>query len=262
MQKLIVSCVLAITLVLAGCSAEDIMKRMTPQVEEKIARQFIENIRTRNFAPVEQKLDPKIAAGDIRQTFERMAAIFPPGAPKSVKVVGSNTGSFAGGVTSYNITFEYEFANAWVIANAAFVRENGAVRITDMNVYPMKASLESINAFTLQGKSPLALVFFAVTIGVALFTIGTAIVCARTPIPKRKWLWVLFALLGVGALQMNWVTGELVYGIVTVNLFGAAYTQNFYGPPLLSFGIPLGAIVFWFKRRGWLNEQVAVDMRP
>jgi len=50
-----------------------------------------------------------------------------------------------------------------------------------------------------------------------LFSVGLALyallVCIRTPIRRRKWLWIIVTILGIGKLGIDWSSGELWYKI-------------------------------------------------
>src|SRR6185295_10348348 len=99
------------------------------------------------------------------------------------------------------------------------------------------------------------LLFLAATIAVGAFTIGTAIFCWLSPIPRRKWLWRIFVLLAFGTLSLNWTTGEIRYQLVYLLLLGAGFSKPFYGPALLNIGLPVGALLFWWQRRAWLKQK-------
>jgi hypothetical protein len=65
----------------------------------------------------------------------------------------------------------------------------------------------------------------------------------------RKWLWVLFILLGLGKLAVNWSTGEWQVMPLAVQVFSASIFSSPYSPWILAVSFPLGAIVFLFRRR-------------
>jgi hypothetical protein len=190
-----------------------------------------------------------------------MAGLFPAGEPNSVKVVGSNTVSFPSR-TTYNFTFEYEFAHAWLLAHIFFTDANGRIVIDRLDVIPLKDSIENLNAFTLSGKSALHYEFLALAGLLASFTIFTAIVCFRTPIPKRKWLWVIFVLLGFVSISLNWTTGGISWNPITVALFSAGFFSQPYGPTIVQIAIPVGAAIFWLRRRTWISQAAGPATPP
>jgi hypothetical protein len=91
--------------------------------------------------------------------------------------------------------------------------ESGRDAITDLSVYPESMPLESLSRFTLRGKGTLhyAILFMGLfSVGLALYAL---LVCIRTPIRRRKWLWIIVTILGVGKQGIDWSSGELWYKV-------------------------------------------------
>jgi hypothetical protein len=82
-----------------------------------------------------------------------------------------------------------------------------------------------------------------------------------TPMARRKWLWVIFAMLGFTSLNLNWTTGQLSYEFLTVIAppARAGTGSGFYTPWNVQIGLPLGAIVFWLRRRALMVVPVERD---
>jgi hypothetical protein len=260
MQIGFVGCVVFCALMLSGCGLQGWMNAVIPQKEAAIGQGYIDDIRHQNFAPIEATFDPAYKGEGLRSGLQKMAGFFPKDDAKSVKTVGSNTVTF-NGQTTYNFTYEYEFPHAWVLGHIYYKRSGNDIVIERMDVYPLRASLEEINAFTLRGKTPFQIGFLALAAFLAIFTIGTAIIAIRTPIPKRKWLWVVFTLLGFVQISLNWTTDELNYNPISFLLLSAGFVQQFYGPLLIQIAFPLGAVIFWLKRAGWVADAQQRDIR-
>lgn len=140
-------------------------------------------------------------------------------------------------------------------------RQSGKLMLEGVNILPAADSVQHLNAMTLTGKTPVHYAFVTAAVLLALFTAVSAFVCATTPIPRRRWLWIVFVLLGFGTLSLNWTTGEIGYQIVTAHLFATGFLKPLYGPMVLDIAFPLGAIIFWFKRRGWIEQSVNAASR-
>ncbi len=235
---------------LAACDPQQMMSPFVPEKEAALGKSYVEDIRLRNFAPVKAVVDPQIRDSALDATLEQLAGIFPPGEPKSVKVVGSNTMTF-NGQTTYNFSFEYEYPSRWVLGHVYFKKAGNAVTLERMDVTPLRDSVEHQNAFTLAGKTPLHFLFLALAVLLPIFTITTAVVCARMPRRKWKWLWVIFSLIAIPACSLNWTTGAMSYNLLQFLLLGGAFMSVPYGPVMLQIGFPLGAILFWIRRRQW-----------
>jgi drug/metabolite transporter (DMT)-like permease len=117
----------------------------------------------------------------------------------------------------------------------------------------MTESLESKNRFTLVGKSTIQYAVLVTAIAAVLITIYSLIVCAKTKLSRRKWLWVLFILVGFGKIAVNWATGEWGVAPFSVQLFSASAFAPLYGPWTIAASIPVGAIAFLIYKRSRLE---------
>jgi len=236
------------TLAVAGCDSQSVMDRFVPQAESAVGKSYVESIRTRNFAPIEADFNPAYEA-EVRPAMEKMAGLFPNEEPKSIKTVGSHWS--LSGEASYNFTYEYEFSDRWILGAINFKKLKNKIQIERMDVVLSELSLEEANAFSFKNRDIIHYLFIVAAIAFATFTVGTAIVCARTKGLKRKWLWIIFVLIGLGWLQLNWTTGAINYGLAYITFFASGFSKPFYGPLVIQIGFPIGAIVFWLRRRKW-----------
>ncbi|HEY5238832.1 MAG TPA: hypothetical protein VIJ62_10670 [Rhizomicrobium sp.] len=258
MRKLIGLCGIVLTVALAGCNAQDLFNKFVSKEEAPIARRYMEDIRTGNFAPVEDKFDPVYKTPALRPSLEKMASLFPKETPKSIKIIGTQTGGLSD-FTTYNLTFEYEFPHGWTVGNILLKKTGSNLQIEGGQVIPLKDSMEHHFAFTFEGKGAVHYIFLILAILLPVFCLVTAIVCYRTPIPRRKWLWLIFTLLGFVSFNLNWTTGAVSYQLISFAFLGAAYTQQFYGPIIIQIAFPFGAIMFWMRRREWIAKSVSIN---
>lgn len=241
--------------VAAGCDQASMVKLMTPAEDEVVARNYLKLLRENNFEQIEKDADPKIRTPALHDTLVEMAAMIPPGEPTSMKVVGTNTQSSVNSHKS-NITFEYQFQSKWLLANVAVEKKNGTSTIFGFRVQPLPDSLENMNKFSLDGKSSLHYAVVTLVALIPIFILYALILCIRTKIPKRKWLWIIFILLGFGKIAFNWASGEWVFQALAFQLFGAGAVAAPYGPWTLTISLPLGAIWFLICRQSFINAPV------
>jgi hypothetical protein len=161
--------------------------------------------------------------------------------------------------TVYNLTFEYQYESSWLIVNTLLTRQDGKVKLFGIHFTSSTQSLEEANALTLAGKSIWHYVIFALTIAIPLFVIYALVVCIRTRMLKRKWLWLLFVAIGLMQFQFNWTTGAWGIQPIAFTLLGSGFYKTGPAAPwifILSF--PLGAVVFLLKRRSFKPQDNAV----
>jgi hypothetical protein len=239
---------------LIGCSQEELLQKFSTPEDQATARNYIDRLRTRNFEEIENALDPSIRTQNIRDMLVTMAALIPDQEPSSVKIVGAQTFS-ASDARTVNTTFEYSFGDKWLLANVAVRDRQGTKTIVGFSVNPITQSLEAQNRFTLAGKSSIQYSVLVAAIAAFLFTLYSLVVCARSKMPKRKWLWLLFILVGFGKLAVNWTTGQWGIAPLSLQLFSVSAMAPLYGPWTIAVSLPLGAIMFLFYKRSRLERK-------
>ncbi len=234
---------------IAGCiDQKTILEKFAPKEDEEIARKFIDAVRTARYDEAKALLDAAVKVGP--DDLARMHDIVDHGEPTKVGLVGANTAFFtrqtrSGKVT--NLTYQIQFTETWVVATVRIESDAVKRRITSAHFTPIAASLETLHRFTLTGKSVGHYVVLAAVIFVPLFIVTTIVVCFRSRV-RRPWLWAIFMVIGFGQLQFNWTTGNWAIRPISILLFGASTFREFYGPWILSVGLPVGALIFWFYR--------------
>ncbi len=233
---------------LVGCDEAALMKKWTPPEAEANARSYVELLRQGKFESIERALDPSVTDSNVRDMFTKMAALFPAGDPESVKVVGAHT--FHGqGYSRADITLEYQFPSKWLLVSIATQSKDNVSTVTGFHVNPMTDSLEDFYKFSLFGKSPGQYLVLICGVGALLFSLYVLVVCIRTTIGKAKWLWMLFILVGMVKLAINWTTGEFTFMLLAINLPCLSATHPLYGPWTVAFYLPVGAALFMNYRR-------------
>jgi hypothetical protein len=244
-------------LALAGCGRLPWSGFTAPNDMRAFARVYLDRFRDHDWAAVLKDMDPGLRTGQIQQTIERIAGFFPAGTPLDVHVVSSAQQEGARGIQT-GITFQYHYPDRWLLANVVMTRTGDGFMVTGINVLPMSHPLDEANRFTFAGKGPGNYVVLALAVLLVLFVLATLVVCARTRIARHKWLWLLFIALGFGRVSFDWVDGQVAFSPVAVVPLAAGYShQSRYTPPFLQFGLPLGAIVFWVRRRRLAGESGA-----
>lgn len=253
-----VCCVLLLALALASCDRQAMIQKFTTPRDEQAARTYLEDVRTGNFAPVQAAIDPTFSQSMTQAVYTAMRGTFGPKPVKSVTLMNASFLKLAAtqgsGPTIRTVLFEYDMGDHFVVANVSVEDLGKRTQIEGIHVQSMTSSVEQANAFSFSGKNFLFYVFFALVLLIPIFTIATEIICWRTPIPRHKWLWRIFVLLGIVGLNLNWTTGDIHLLLLRIDLLGASYSQQPYGPLIVEFSLPIGAILFWIRRRKWLDQ--------
>jgi len=232
----------------SGCDPDQLIQKATPAADEQAATNYISLLRQGRFEPIQNDLDGSLKSVLTRDKLAAMAAAIPPQEPIGFKVIGARH-LFDQKVWQINLTFEYQFPTNWVVINVALQKQGGVSSIVGFHVYPLTDSLEHHNRFQLAGKKPFQYLVLLAALLIPLFLLSVAVVCVRTKMKRRKWLWLLFILVGFGTLSVNWTTGGWQCVPLNLLLFGSGAFALPYGPWLISISFPVGAISFLLMRK-------------
>lgn len=251
-KLILICCVLFLGL---GCSQEELMEKLIPKEEVEFSKRYLTLFQARDFEAIEKSLNPQLKNENLPSQLAQVAQFFPPDPPKSIEVVGSHTFS-SGDKWQANLTFQYEFPSSWLLANVNLERiGSGELVVNGINVNPLHDSLANINKFSLSDKSAIHYIILLTAIILPIFIVFTLFACIRTPIRKRKWLWVVFVSLGFIQVSINWTSGEIGLNPLYFQLFGAGMVAaGKFAPWILSVSAPVGAILFWIKREKLISD--------
>lgn len=263
-MKLFLPVVIAAFL-LAGCIDQKAwIQKFAPRDDDEFARQFIESVRHAQYVDATRMLDVTIAAKAGTNGLAQLHSILDHGDPISVELIGANTTFFkpwngAAATRNSNLTYQLHFKDAWVMAAFA-VKTSGSDRhLSGVNIQPLPTSLDYMNRFTIENKTPVHLLFLLACAGVPLLIIVTLVVCLFSRV-RRRWLWAIFIVFALSQFQLNWTTGQIGVQPISFMLLGASFFRaGLYAPIVFSFGIPLGAILFLLLRRWLLIEDEPPD---
>lgn len=236
----------ASALALVGCSAKGMVEKLAPKEEVAFARSYLDHLRKGELEAIQQYSGAALQVPDAPAKLAELARLF-PGEPSSVELVGAR---IIDGPAAWHgaLTFQYGFEQRWLLAALVLQRKDGHLTVEGLTVTPMRDSLQRIHAFTLEGKGPTHFLFAGVALAILAFTLATFVVCLRTRGLRKKALWALLVLVGVSAFQLDWTSGRLGFQPISIHLLGVGASRFEYGPWILSFSLPVGAVIFLVKR--------------
>jgi len=241
---------------IAGCDQQAAIDRITPPEEAALAKRVLAQVAAREFLEVEKLFDPGLRGPQARASLEQMAQQFPAGEPRSIRTVGAFTSkNTTSNAVTHTVTFEYEYPGSWLLAEAVLQRRDAELVVLGVQVKRLERPLEESNRFSFAGKGIAHYAFLAIAVAIPLFIAYALAVCLKTPIPRRKWLWYIFIALGLVQVSLNWTSGALSIQPISLLLLGASfYRSGPVGPIVVSFALPLGAVVFLARRRSLVKQ--------
>ncbi|HVR67708.1 MAG TPA: hypothetical protein VMT98_13760 [Verrucomicrobiae bacterium] len=242
---------------LAACDPLAQIAAVVPADEDEFAKRHVALLAAKDFAAVEAMMSPELRVAADRTTLAEMAALLPATASKDIQVAYYGTVEIDG-ARRISMYYQYRFDEAWILVEMVLDRRADELAVVGLHLYRGDQAWTEANRFTLTGKGPQHFVIFAMAIFNPVFILFAVVQCVRTPMPRRKWLWIIFILVGLTEIQLNWTTGEIGFEPLKALLLGAGFwKQSPISPLLLTVGIPLGAIIFLLKRKKWLQPPPA-----
>lgn len=269
MKKIILLLSALLLITLTGCDDASLYDKVLNELASKyknevdFSKHCLIMLQGHDFSLIESNTDPHLKDEKLRPNLEKLSALFPVGQPIAVKLIGLNRNDYSNGKETGAMTavsFEYEFPDKWLEADMTLQNQAGNTTIAGIHILPLPDSLENINKFTLRGKGITHYIVLIVALIVPTFIVLVLIACIRTPLQKRKWLWILFILFGFLTIQLNWTTGSVNINPLCFQLLGAGFVSSCpYSPWIMSVSIPLGAIVFLVRRRKLITKESQIN---
>jgi hypothetical protein len=106
--------------------------------------------------------------------------------------------------------------------------------------------------FSLRGKglpNYYILLIALLSVGISIYAL---VLCIRAPIQKRKWLWIVITILGIGKLGVEWSSGELWSKIPYLSILPLGWGFDSESPFVYA-SLPAGAILFLVLQRRLLR---------
>jgi hypothetical protein len=163
-------------------------------------------------------------------------------------MVGMNTATTSD-IETTNLTLEYQFPERPLLANFVLQREGGTFIVKGVHVQQIVAPLEDYYAFHFLGQRPMNYVVFAGAVLLILFNAYALARCILMPALRRKWLWIIFILVGFGSLNYGWTDGTWSYAILSAYVPSVRLSQMSMQSFFITLSVPAGAIIFMLRRK-------------
>ena len=250
MKNIILLPLMILMICLSGCNQKEQFDRSVENIKTTFYEEQIELLKNQKFDALKNTFHFALKRQNgLDQTLDQMSKLFPNEKEHSKKIIAHRSAiNTINGVKNTNteIVLEYEYSNIWLIISLQTTQAvNEATKITNFNVSTSKEPMEIVYAFSLKNKTLYHFLLLSSAIIIPLLILYALIMCIKTPLAKRKWLWILFILFGIGGITLNWTTGDFFINPLYFQLFGSGYARlSPYSPVMLKISLPLGAILF------------------
>jgi hypothetical protein len=232
-------------LCLTGCGS--LIERIAPDAVRD-AKSYYELLRQHQGDQIIQSFDPRADKDTLRGQLVNVMALVPQEQPLSVDTLGASFDCKASGFCTKEVTLEYKYSDRLILFRSIVSNQSGHYAILNLHVEPESVPLASISRFSLRGKGLdhyIILLAALISVGVAAFAL---VLCIRTPIQKRKWLWaIVIIVVSIGKFGIEWASGEVWYRLAYLSILPAGFGFDSESPFIYA-SIPVGAILFLLLR--------------
>ena len=207
---------IGVLLIVSACvDHKTLFQKTVPKEDDIFARRFINSLREGRYEEADPMLDPAVATQVGANGIAQLHQILDHGEPISFETIGWNFLSLRPfdqskpTTRTTNLSYQLQFRDAWVVANVVLTSTGQGNHVSGVNLQPIPDSLERLNRFTLTGKTAFYYAFFAMCILVPLFILITIVICVRSRV-RRRWLWIVFVLIGSSLLATTFDAAGLV----------------------------------------------------
>lgn len=246
----------------AGCNGDTSLQRFTPPDVDARSREYIgQFVRGQPNSATERLIAP-LRTPEAAAELGKIADLLRNQRFDTIRVVGASTNT-VNGVRHVNLTYELHSSFSWFLAKVASIDTAGTWFVEGVSARTIAQPVEVAARFSLAGKSLMHYLWLLLTAACAAVSLGSAIFIATRRRMPNRWRWVLLSLLGVGAFRLNWATGAIDVGLLRGQLASAGFLRaGPVAPWILSFAVPVGALVGLTRYRRWRSSTLPAPPIP
>lgn len=244
---------LGLSVFLTAC-APDVLDR---PADVGTANQLFSALQDGRYDLIEAMADPELRKKGLRSPLIQMRSLLPSSQATSMTVAQYGAVKImnpAGTVRRVNLELQAGFGEQWFLASFQWRTENqGSTILEGFHLQPLAMPLETLNAFTFQGKGGVHYAILAMAVLAPIISVTALALCLFSSMPRRrKVLWAVGILFGVCQVSLNWTSGEVMVNPLFFQLLSGGYTRAGLGPFIVRASVPLFALLFlvrWYRDR-------------
>jgi hypothetical protein len=247
----------ALLLMLAGCSLSAWNERISSPEDRALALRTITGLRSGKLDALKADMEPTVFAQTVAGRHAFDVPLSTPGTPVLVTANSNTVSDGNGTVTTKALNYEFGAGKRWVVMQIVLRSTAKGREVIGWNVTSANARPTSIGNFSFSGKGPIHFVWIAAMIASTLTILVAFVQGFRSKGIKRRWLWMLGSALGLGRFSLNWATGAWSIQPIYVSLLGGSFIRpSPFEPWILSFSLPIVAVISLLRRRSLITERL------
>jgi len=235
---------------LTGCKSDMNYGKIVPDHVDKFATNFFKEVRNGNIDTCYSLMDVDFQKARGKEVLRKSHNHIKNYSIDSFSInrARKRTIHYDEGFTNYWIEYEYVLSDKYLYVIFNILEKDDVLKVTNFEGNVSDISLAKIHEFTFKNKGILHYIFLVFALLVPAFIIVTLIFAIRTRLEK-KWLWIIGILFGFIKFSINWTSGQIGYQLISISLLGSGIVKSGNSAPwILSFSIPIVALIFWNKK--------------
>ena len=243
MRFLLLSLLLAL---IAGCTPNKLEKTVLTDQERSLIRGGIDDVARGDADALARKMPPGVAA-KVPGAMPAMRHALPP-PPLEVSVSNANWTS-DGTTRKAHAVYQIRGNGSWALVEASTIATGGRTQLESLYITPTASDPQQLNSFSLSNAGLGGSAMIAAMLAVIGVTTAALVKIWRSGLFRRRWLWTIGALVGIGVFKLDWTSGAWNIQPFYIQLLSVgAVKQPVYAPWVLSVSIPIVAIIALLKQ--------------
>lgn len=240
------SCLFCVAL-LTGCNDDAVIQKSIPKQADELGRDFLSALQKKDIDKASKLIEPKVRAEATPKIKAIVSELFKDDQAQAIKPIGVRSAT-RGEERMTQISYQMYYPNKWIVASLAILETPKERFVVSARLEPIPEPVEKMYRFKLFGNPLMHYVVLVAWIIVPLFILYVLVACIRSPLHwKWKLLWVPFIMMGFVTFHLDWTTGRAFLRLLGFLVMGVGVFKNKYSPWIFSVGIPVGALIFYFK---------------
>lgn len=243
---------LLLPLLLAACSSAWMLDRASLPEDRALARAAIADLIAGNRVAFAARL-PEAVRPQLATQFTRMRRALPRDGFDEITLVDTGWASVAtiGGADYRDSRLIYEIVGGdrRALAQLVIRRQDGKALITSFDVSLIDRPAREVNAFRPGDGGPVNYAVLVLAIAGLAITVAAIRRVWTSGLFRRRWLWVIGCLVGLGRFTTVWGTTQTGFDPLGITLFSSGAARQGLAPWTIFAGVPVIAIWVLLRHR-------------
>lgn len=243
------------SLLLVGCKLDETARATMPPDAVLTADLALERYLSGDATGLRLLSTDELASTAADDALAELFGFRGTGQVVATAIIGARVAASTATGTIVTVIYSVELADRNLVVTIITQEVADRFLLGGLSVNVVEKGPAGVPALSFKNASFVHYLTLTVFVGIPLLVLGTLIDCIRRKDVKRRILWCLFILFGVGSLTFAWSTGDFGLRLLQFQLFSVALRIPYDW--VFEFSVPVGAIMWWIVGRKRPSESAA-----